>query len=117
MGARAAIGGEEDARPIGYCGIYPCVGKIVAIPNAVGNEGRGSSAQLANDAYEERRRGHAVHVVVAVDHDALAGGDRPRYALDGIAHAVHGRAVMQLVEPGAQESLGAVDLDKAAARE
>jgi hypothetical protein len=52
-----------------------------------------------------------------VDHDALAGGDRPRYALDGIAHAVHGRAIVQLIEPWAQESLGAIYLGEAAARE
>ena len=65
-----------------------------------------TSAPSNSSARRSDRGCHAVDVVVAVDGDALAVGDRCEDAIDGNGHVRQRERVEQIVERRRQEPLG-----------
>ena len=57
--------------------------QAVAVGQALGNEVADVGAEQLERAAQDHRRGDAVDVVVAVDGDALAAGDRAQQPIDG----------------------------------
>ncbi len=57
--------------------------EVVSIPQSVGNERHRPAPETPDPKSQERRRAHAVHVVVSVDQDGLAVIDRAQDPGDG----------------------------------
>ena len=70
-------------------------GHAVAVLEAVRQEGLDLGAQQAQHLDAERRRAHAVDVVVAVHDDAAAGGDRALDERAGVLHVAQRERVVQ----------------------
>jgi len=89
-------------------------GEAVALVHAEGEEGAGIGAEEAQDAGEESEGGHAVHIVVAIEDDALAAVDCLEDALDGGAHAREEEGVGEVLEAGIEEEAGRGGIREAA---
>ena len=91
--------------------------EAVAFHQAVGHVGHDLRTRRPQEAGQERGRGDAVHVVVAVEGDALAARDGAHEPLHGRGHAFHEERVRQVGEARLQEALGVRRIGKPAAGE
>jgi len=80
--------------------------EAVALVQAVGDVGGGTRAQVPEEEGQQGRGAHPVHVIVAVEGDALLvdhGADEP---LHGGGHALHAEGVRQVRQAVGQEGGG-----------
>ncbi len=98
---------ERDEEPGALRGELLDGGEVEPVPldQPVRDVGEHVGAARAQEAGEERRRGHAVHVVVAVERDPLPALDRADDPRDGGVHALHRAGVGQLGEARREERL------------
>ena len=90
-----------------------CVGAI-AFFQAVGNINGDLRPRPLQETLEQRRRGRAVHVVIAEDGDAFPRPHRACYPRCGLVHVFQMQRVRQMgFELGVQECLGIVEPDSA----
>ncbi len=114
---RAAIAADHQLRLGGDGRAHAGHGEVVAVLDAARDERRHPATERAERAHHDRGRGHAVHVVVAVEEDHLSGVQRARDPRDGIVHAGQARWRQQLIEPRAQVSPRVIRNGVSAARE
>ena len=91
----AAVDGQQQARA-GRRELLDARDRdAVAVLEATGQEGLDLGAEQAEHLHRERRRADAVDVVVAVDDDAAAGGDRALDERAGLRHVPERERVVQ----------------------
>ncbi len=107
----AAVHGDHDLRAVGrelaQRGRVEAVALLVAVRDVRADR----NAKVPERAHEDGRAGDAVDVVVPVDDDALAGGERTADPLDGTTLVEHRRAVVRELR---REVRGHVDIGQAA---
>ena len=94
----AAVGRDHHPRPRRDGRPHAGARQVVPVFHAMRHERLHASAEGSQGASEDRRRCHAVDVVVAVHEDDLARCQRPSQSLDRRVQAQHQRRVVQLVE-------------------
>ena len=107
----AAVGGDQQAGATSRELVDRRQGEPVAILHPAGDEPIAVGAELSERPDQDRRGRDAVDVIVAVDRDALAGGDRGADRADRLANPLELGRVMPLV--GREE--GACVLDRSVA--
>jgi hypothetical protein len=75
----------------------------IAFAETVGHIDRGAGADRREKAQQQRRRGRAVHIVVAEHDDLLAAADRANEARDSRGHVAQMRGVGELVTQARRE--------------
>ena len=102
----AAIQGDEQLRAgLGEDAVEGRHRKAVALLHAARDEVGGLGAEAAQAVHEHRGAGDAIHVVVAEDRDALAGGGGLDEPLRGGAQAADGEGVGDVGELRTQVTL------------
>ncbi len=86
----------------------------VAVLQAVGDEVADIAAQHLHRPPKDDGRGDAVDIVVAVDDDALAGGECPLEAGDGRLQPRQAHGIVEMVEGWPKESAGVVGIGQSA---
>ena len=89
----AAVRGPVDA----------LVGHAVALVVAVGNVEIHLVGETLDEGIDQRDGGRAVHVIVAVDQDLLAGGDGAVQPLHRLVHVLHQEGIVEGVQRRAEE--------------
>jgi hypothetical protein len=87
--ARSAVARHEERRPCGEDARERGVREAVSAVEAIREERHHLRAEGAEHVGQERRRGHAIGVIVAEDADALPGAHGPGDAIDGLAPVPH----------------------------
>lgn len=88
----AAVHRDEQVRLLRNLLERPAV-EAVALRHAVGDVEVHLRAEFAQRPRQERRRRHAVDIVVAVDRDVLPLLQRPHNARDGLVHVAHRKRI------------------------
>ena len=86
----------------------------VAFRKSIWDVVRDITAERADIFRQERRRGHTVHIIVAVDHDRHVSLDRVENACGGNLHVRHEERVVKRRFLGMQERIGSVGCTDAA---
>jgi len=89
----------------------------VAIAQTVGHEERCNAAGHFDGFFQDDDGGGAIHIVIAVDEDALTGGDSAAQPLDGRGHAAQFAGGMQVIERRAQKAAGGMGVGQVAGAE
>ena len=100
---RAAIDRDGDRRALCLQAQQRRRVRAVAFAHAVGHIDRGAGADRREKPQQQRRRGRAVHVVIAEDDDRLAVADRADEAGDGRRHVAQMRRVRELLAQARRE--------------
>ncbi len=89
--------------------------RAIALEQAIGNVDDGIDAAEAQVARQQRRRGRAVHIVVAENRDEFVADDGVSQAFRRLRHAgEHMRIGHQPLDGGIKERLDRIELDVAA---
>ena len=105
---RAAVARDEHLGPGGDGGVDAGHREIVSVLDAARDERNRIATEAPNRSQQHRGGAHSVDVVIAVNHDALAGTNGAREPLDGDVHAEHEGWVVELIESRAEEALRAI---------
>ncbi len=108
--ADAAVHRDDQDDAVGVQPIERGRLQPVAVAQALGDEVDDVGAEQLERAAQDHGRRDAVHVVVAVDGDALLARDRAENALDGHRHVGQRERVVQVVERRRQEPARQVDV-------
>jgi len=106
--ARAAIAGDEDARPRPEAALERRIAEPVAPIEAAGQQREDVGAESLEHVREDRRRGGPVDVVVAEHDDPLPAPDGVEQPVDGGRSVGHRLGGGQPGQPGVQEPPGAL---------
>ena len=115
--ADAAVGGDDEVDALLFERAEAVGVEAVPFFDAAREEIRDAGGQHGEEVVQQRGRSHAVDVVVAVDHYALAAGDGLGDALDGDVDAVEGLGIVEVVKDGPHEGAGGRDVGVAAVDE
>ena len=103
--ARPAVAGHDDGCASRQRRANAGVGKIVSVNEPLGDERNDVASEELERSGHQRRRTHAVHVVVAVDQNCLAIANGPHETLDRALHVEHLFRRQKLIEPRTQVAL------------
>ncbi len=96
-GRNPTVEGDDERGAALHGHVDPDLAEPVAVLEPVGDEERRFDALRAEERQHHRRRGRPVHVVIAVDEDALALSDGASDPLDRQPHVPH---QVRVVETG-----------------
>ena len=105
-GADAGVHADNQLHSLFGGGFHHFGPHAVAVLQAVRHMIGGDAAGQFEGLGQEHDAGGAVHVVVAVNQDALAFADRARDALDRRRHVAQGQRIVQFFERRMQEAPG-----------
>jgi hypothetical protein len=105
-GADAGIDADDQAHPVGSCALQNLALHAVALAQAMRYVEAHGAPEHLNRGLEQHHGGCTVDIVVAVDQDGFARGNRGFDARDGRAHAQHRIRVEQVIEVRVQIALG-----------
>src|SRR5947207_6235578 len=115
--ARAAIAGHDDTNARSQ-GRFDARGpEVVTILDAPRDERNDRSAEQTKCSREQRRRAHAIHVVITVDEYLLMVANCPLQPLDGAIEVEHETWIVELIQSRAEVHLCSVDVAEAAGGE
>ena len=113
--ADAAIDGDHQGRPAAAPRLHGLAVQAVALVNAVRHVIADLGPQQLQAEIEHGGARHAVHVVVAIDHDPPLGLDDRMDPLGGLAAAGQGLGIVEVRELGVEERAGLGRIGDAAA--
>src|SRR5438067_9248181 len=115
--ARAAIAGHDDTDARSQ-GSFDARGpEVVTILDAPGDEGDDRSTEQAKRSREQRRRTHAIHVIITVDEYLLMVANCPLQPVDGAIEVEHETWIVELIQSRPEVHLCSVDVGEAAGGE
>ena len=99
-GADAGIHADDQLHALFGGGLHHFAAHAVAVLQTVRHVIGGDAAGQFEGLGEQHHAGGAVHVVIAVDQDALALANGARDTLDGRRHVAQGHRIVQFFEGG-----------------
>ena len=102
-GLDAAVQGDDEPETAVGGPVDALVGHAVALVVAVGDVEVDLVGEALDERVDERDGRRAVHVVVAVDEDLLAGSDGAVQPLHGHVHVLHQERIVQRIQARAEE--------------